>query len=132
MTRTLVSAGAVCLASWLGLFLGAGYVGLSRSVAIGPWTLVEQPVGVALAVGLAFIVAVGAAMRRGPGQSRPLSLTAGVLVGDAIGALILAPLAVGELTPLNAPVVFAALAVLGLQPLAAFAGTAAPRALRRA
>jgi hypothetical protein len=46
-----------------------------------------------------------------------------VLVGDLIGAGFLAPLAVGELEVIHAPVVFAAISALGLQPLAAAAGS---------
>ncbi len=128
MIATLASAAAVCVASWLGLFLGAGNVGLQRSVSIGPLTLFEHPLAIGLATGMAFVIALGAALR-GSGQLRPLSLVAAVLLGDAIGALILAPLAVGELTPLHAPVVFGALAVVGLQPLAAFAGATVPSML---
>lgn len=132
MIRTLVSAVAVCVASWLGLLAGAGNVGIQRSVSLGPLTLFEHPLAIVLATGMAFVIALAATTLRGSTRLRPLSLVAGVLAGDAIGALVLAPLAVGELTPLNAPVVFVALAVLGLQPLATLAGAAAPRMLRPA
>jgi len=132
LIATLASAAAVCVASWLGLFLGAGNVCLQRSVSIGPLTLFEHPLAIALATGMAFVIALAAAALRGSGQPRPLSLVAAVLLGDAIGALILAPLAVGELTPLHAPVVFGVLAVVGLQPIATLAGAAAPRVLRPA
>lgn len=132
MIRTLVGAGAVCAASWLGLLIGAGNVGLQRSVSIGPLTLVEHPLAIVLATGMAFIVALGASTLGGASRPRLLSLMAGILAGDGIGALLLAPLAVGELTPFDAPVLFVALAVLGLQPLAALAGAAAPRMLRPA
>lgn len=129
MIRTLVSAGAVCVASWLGLLVGAGNVGLQRSVSIGPLTLFEHPLAIVLATGTAFAVALAATTLGGANRPRPLKLVGGVLAGDAIGALLLAPLAVGELTPLNAPVLFVALAVLGLQPLATLAGAAVPRVL---
>lgn len=130
MIRTLLSAGAVCAASWLGLLIGAGNVGLQRSVSIGPLTLFQHPLAIVLATGAAFVVALLASTMGGAKRPGSLNLVAGVLAGNAIGALLLAPLAVGELTPLNAPVLFAALAVLGLQPLATLAGAATPRVLR--
>jgi len=130
--RSLFRAAAVCGASWLGLLVGAGNVGLQRSVSIGPLTLFEHPLAIMLAAGSAFVVAFAVIALGGQGRPRPISLVAGVLVWDAIGALVLAPLAVGELTPLHGPVVFAALTVIGLQPLATLAGAAAPRLLRPA
>jgi hypothetical protein len=132
MVRTLLAAGAVCGASWVGLLVGAGNVGLQRSVAIGPLTLVEHPLALVLAGALACVVSFVATAVRRPDRLSPLRLAAAVVAGDAIGAIVLAPLAVGELTPLNAPVVFVVLAVLGLQPLAAVAGAAAARVVRTA
>lgn len=130
--RTVIGAGLVCLASWLGLLLGAGNVGLQRSVSVGPWTLVEHPGGLVLAAALAFLVALAVTWMAGPGRQNPLRLVAAVLIGDAIGALVLAPAAVGELTVLNAPVVFVALTALGLQPLATVLGAMAYRTRSRA
>jgi hypothetical protein len=118
--RTPVAAAVVCLASWLGLWAGAGYVGLSRSVAVSPLTLLEVPMALVLAAALAFVAALGLA--RLVGGTRPLRLVAWVLVGDLFGAAVLAPLAIGELTIIHTPVVFAAISALGLQPLAAAAG----------
>ncbi len=128
--RAAGTAAAICLASWVGLFLGAGNVGLQRSVAIGPLTLMEQPHAIALAAGLAFVVALSAGFLGSAGRTRPLRLFAFVVMGDAVGALVVAPLAVGELTPLDAPAVFAVLAVLGLQPLAGLAGSFISRAFQ--
>lgn len=128
---TLSTAAAVCVASWVGLLIGAGNVGLQRSVAVSPLTLFERPLAVVLAVGLAFVVALGAAMLRRGTRPAPLTLLTAVLGGDAVGALVLAPLAVGELTPLDAPEVFAALTVIGLQPVAAAAGAVLGRVIRR-
>ncbi len=117
---TAAIGAAVCLASWLGLWSGAGYVGLSRSVAVSPLTLLEVPMALVLAAALAFAVALGLA--RLAGGTRPLQLVAWVLVGDLIGAAVLAPMAIGELEVVHAPVVFAAITALGMQPLAAAAG----------
>jgi len=120
--RTAIVATGVCLVSWGGLFLGAGNVGLQRSVAVGPGTLVEVPLGLILASALAFLAAFTLLVLARTPQIVPWHLVVAVIVGDMVGALILAPLAVGELTPLNAPIVFLALAALGAQPMAAFLG----------
>jgi len=120
--RTAIVATGVCLVSWGGLFLGAGNVGLQRSVAVGPGTLVEVPLALILAAALAFLAAFALLVLARTPQIVPWHLVVAVIVGDIVGALILAPLAVGELTPLNAPIVFLALAALGAQPMAAFLG----------
>jgi hypothetical protein len=118
--RAAAIGAVVCLASWLGLWAGAGYIGLSRSVAVNPLTLLEVPMALVLASALAFVAALGLShLARG---TRPLHLVAWVLVGDLIGAAVLAPLAIGELKVVHAPVVFAAISALGMQPLAAGVG----------
>ncbi len=127
--RTAAIGAVVCLASWLGLRAGAGYVGLSRSVAVSPLTLLEVPMALVLASALAFLAALG--LTRLAGGIRPLQLMAWVLAGDLIGAAVLAPLAIGELEVVHAPIVFAAISALGMQPLAAAAGAwAAGRGVR--
>src|SRR3990170_3822437 len=118
--RAAAIGAVVCLVSWLGLWAGAGYVGLSRSVSVSPTTLFEVPIALVLASALAFVSAFG--LTRLARGTLPLQLVAWVLVGDLIGAAVLAPLAVGELEVIHAPVVFAAISALGLQPLAAAAG----------
>ena len=118
--RTPIAAAVVCLASWLGLWAGAGSVGLSRSVALSPLTLLELPLALVLATALALVAVLG--LTRLARGTPPIQLVAWVLVGDLFGAAVLAPLAVGELTVIHAPVVFAAITALGLQPLAAAAG----------
>jgi hypothetical protein len=95
-------------------------MGLQRSVSLGPHTLFERPLAVLLSVGLAFMGS--GAIRSITRGSDPVWLVAAVLVGDVIGAAILAPIAVGELELVHAPTVFVVLTVLGLQPLAAFSG----------
>ena len=122
----------VCLFSWLGLLVGAGNVGLQRSVAIGPVTLLEVPIALVLAAVLAFVASfVLSRLAAEPRPLHPLRVMAWVLVGDLIGAALLAPLAIGELEVIHAPTVFAAIAALGLQPLAAAAGAwAAGRGVR--
>jgi hypothetical protein len=123
--REAAGAAVVCMASWLGLALGAGNVGLQRSISKGPLTLLEQPAAIVLVAVLAF--ATAALLVVNVRTARPGRLVVAVLLGDVVGAVVLAPLAVGELSPLNAPIVFLALAVLGVQPIAAFAGAWAGR-----
>ena len=116
--RTAATATLVCIASWFGLLLGAGNVGLQRSVGIGPLTLLEAPLALTFSAGLA----LGAAWLGG-GGSNPLRILIAVLAGDLIGAVLLAPFLVGELEIIHAPTVFVALSALGLQPLAACIGS---------
>lgn len=120
--RTAIVATGVCLVSWGGLVLGAGNVGLQRSVAVGPGTLFEVPLALILAAALAFLAAFALLVLARTPQIVPWHLVVAVIVGDIVGAIVLAPLAVGELTPLNAPIVFLALTALGAQPMAAFLG----------
>ena len=87
--RTAATGAVVCLASWLGLWAGAGYVGLSRSVSVSPLTLVEVPMALVLAAALAFVAAL-ALTRPTRGAHplhplRPLHLVAWILVGDLLG-----------------------------------------------
>jgi len=117
--RTAATAALVCVASWIGLLLGAGNVGLQRSVGVGPLTLLEAPLALALSAGLA----MGAAWLAGGGASSPLRILIAVLAGDVIGAVLLAPLLIGELEIIHAPTVFVAISALGLQPLAACIGS---------
>jgi hypothetical protein len=118
LVRLIVGTASVCLASWLAL-LAAGGVGLQRSISKGAGTLFEQPVAVVLVAAAAFGVAYLSA--RGL-NLRALPLFVGVLLGDVLAGLVLAPLAVGELEPIHAPLVFAAVTVLGIQPAAALLG----------
>lgn len=120
--RIAAVSSLVCVGSWIGLLIGAGNVGLQRSVAVGPLTLLELPLALGLAAALAFLAAWLPA-RFGPTSAfSPFALVRGVVAGDLIGAVILAPLVIGELEVIHAPVVFAAITALGLQPLAAFLG----------
>ena len=116
--RTAATATLVCIGSWIGLLLGAGNVGLQRSVGIGPLTLLEAPLALTVSAGLA----LGAAWLGGGGASSPLRILIAVLAGDFIGAVLLAPVLIGELEIIHAPTVFVAISALGLQPLAACIG----------
>lgn len=132
MIRMVAGAILICLASWFGLALGAGNVGLQRSVSVGPGTLFEHPLGLVPAAGLAFLATMTVTWIAGSARQHALRLVTAVLIGDVIGAVVLAPVLVGELTVANAPVVFVALTALGLQPVATLLGTIATRSLRTA
>ena len=120
--RTAITAALVCVASWIGLEVGAGNIGLQRSVAVSPLTLAEVPLALCLAAALAFVIAWLPRRLDRKAAPDPVWLVIGVLIGDVIGAVVLAPVLVGELEVIHAPVVFAAITALGLQPLAAFLG----------
>lgn len=117
--RTFIAGGVVCLASWLALAVGAGDVGLQRSISRGATSLFETPTAV---IFVALVAAVGAGALAGMLRTSPTRLLVAVLIGDLVAGLVLAPLAVGELEPIHAPLVFAAVSVLGVQPAAAFLG----------
>lgn len=108
MSRTswiIATAAAACLLSWAGLWFGAGWIGLSRSVSIGPLTLLtEQP--------LALLAC---------------ALGGGVLLADLVAAFVLVPEAIGELTPEQGPQALVVLTGLGTQLLGLLAGLAIPR-----
>jgi hypothetical protein len=132
MTSDLARLGtgsiSTCVSSWLALAFAAGNVGLQQSISNGATTLFERPVVLVLVAVAAFGVAFVSARTL---HLRPAPLLIGVLLGDAIAGLVLAPIAVGELEPLHAPLVFAAVSVLGIQPAAALAGGWAAHRLAR-
>ena len=117
--RMAAAGAAVCLASWLVLTVAAGNVGLQRSISKGAVTLLELPIAVVAVALTSFAVAFVLAPRL---RLAAIPVLLAVLVGDAFAGLVLAPLAVGELEPIHAALVFAAVTVLGLQPAAAFLG----------
>jgi hypothetical protein len=120
--RDLVAGSGVALISWLCLAVGLGNVGLQRSVAVGPLTLLESSTTLGLVAVSTFGMAILLAQAiRGV---RPSRLTGAILVADLVGALVLAPIAVGELHPSDAPVVFVVLTALGVQPGTAWCGSA--------
>lgn len=123
--RELVAAGAVAAASWLGLAVGLGNVGLQRSITAGPLSILESPVAVLLVAVVAF--GLTAVITRRVRSIRPGALVAAILAWDAVGAAAIAPLAVGELSPSDAPVIFAVLAALGVLPVAGLLGAVVGR-----
>ena len=117
--RLVIGSGLVCVVSWLALAGGAGNVGLQRSISKGAASLVDYPLALVL-VALTALVASFVVTRLW--RLRPRDLVIGVLIGDALAGVALAPLLIGELEPIHAPLVFAAVTALGLQPAGALIG----------
>jgi len=63
--RLAITAALVCAASWIGLLIGAGNIGLQRSVAVSPLTLFELPLALVLSAALACRVPGCPALHRG-------------------------------------------------------------------
>lgn len=120
LLRLTAGCVAACFGTWLAL-LTAGNVGLQRSISQGAVTLFEQPLAVGSVAATGFAIAYVCARRL---RLAALPLIAGVLACDALAGFVLAPLAIGELEPIHAPLVFAAVSVLGVQPAACFLGAA--------
>lgn len=111
----------VCAASWLILAVGAGNVGLQRSVSDGPWLLLsEHPAAVPALLVVAFLVSYFLA--RGLLRITALEAAAWILTGDLFASIVLAPLLIGELEVVHAPIVFATISFFGLQIAAATLG----------
>jgi hypothetical protein len=105
--------GAVAtIAAWLALLVTAGHVGLSRSIAVGPATLLERPAAIAATLGAAVLVAhlAGRAVATRPSW---VAAVTGAVTTTIVGSAVVAPLAVGELEIGHAPVVFVVLSLVG-------------------
>lgn len=123
LLRLVAASSAVCLGTWLAL-LSAGDIGLQRSISQGALTLFEQPLAVGLVAAMGFAIAYLSAKRL---RLSAVPLVIGVLLGDAFAGLVMAPIAIGELEPIHAPLVFAAVSLLGVQPAASLAGAVLAR-----
>jgi len=120
--RGAVFGTIVCALSWLMFVLGAGNVGLQRSVSWGPQVLLSQhPMALLLLVGTALLVSYSLVRWLLP-RVTAIHAAAWTFAGDLFGSIVLAPVLVGELEPVNAPIVFATLIFFGLQIAAAAAG----------
>ncbi len=114
----------VSIATWVTLGLSVGNVGLQRSVAIGPGTLLERPSALVLTLAVALAVAGLAARWLSSGRASLPVLVASVIVCDLVASVILAPLAVGELEVHDWPGVFVVISLFGAQPAVAGLGAA--------
>lgn len=120
MRRLAVYGFVVAVPSWLVLAAAAGNAGLQRSIG-GAWTLLtERPAAGlgATAVSLVLAFAAWPIVRR----RSPLAGVHAVLGWNVVAGVVLAPIAIGELEPVHAPLVIGATTVCGLTLLAAWAG----------
>jgi hypothetical protein len=132
MQRIPLVAGAAAIGSWIALGLGAGNVGLQRSISSGAWTLfTERPLTVGLSLATATSISLGLGWLIRLAGRDALGLAAGIALMDAIAGLVLAPLAIGELGPIHAPLVFLSVSLLGLQVVVPAAAVAIVGRLRR-
>ena len=99
----------------------AGNEGLQRSISKGALTLItERPqAGLAVIGATLALSALAAPLLRG---RNPLHAPLALLGWNLVAGLVLAPLAIGELEPVHAPLVIAATTVCGLTFLAAYLG----------
>ncbi len=130
LLRAFLFGFVVCLASLVGLVIGAGNVGLQQSLRLDPFGFRLDPVGFAADYPMAVILCLGAAFvaalifvrtTRAVRSFVPLGVLA-VVAGDVLTSFVVAPLMVGELEPAHGFTVLVAVSLFGLQIVAAAAG----------
>lgn len=115
-----VGALLACVVSWLLLAMVAGNVGLQRTVSTGPETLLASPLSLLVPLAGAFGTSYAWSRRFGKGSALPFTVA---LIGwNLLGALILAPAAVGEVTVQRWREVLITITLFGTQILAAGLG----------
>ncbi len=121
--KALAFGGLVCIASWVGLAIGAGNVGLQQSVSRDPvFFATTYPLAIVLSLAAAFAAAlIHARVQRTP-RSFALIGALAVLVGDVMASFLVAPLLVGELEMKHGFIVLLATSLCGLQIAAAWLG----------
>lgn len=121
--RALAFGAIVCLASWAGLALAAGQVGLSHSVTRDPvFFATTYPLAIALSLTAAFAAAfIFARIQRTP-RAFAATGAATVLLGDALASFVVAPVLVGELEIQHGFIVLLAVSLYGSQIIAAWLG----------
>lgn len=135
MARTVVRI------AWLTLALGATVVlswvaARGPSVLNGPGPFLDTSWLVAWAVQAALAVMLGAVVGRSWGRQMTVAAVVGLgfaaWVGELLVAIVISPILAGELSPLNAPLVWLIATGGPLQPLAFVVGALAGRAFGRA
>ena len=124
MWKAIGAGVLVAIATGLTLGLSLGNIGLQRSVAIGPGTLLERPLALVLTLAVGLGVAGLAVWGLSRGRARLSVVVASVIVCDLLASVILAPLAVGELDVDDWPAVFLVISLFGSQPAVAGLGAA--------
>ena len=131
MRRLVLFGFIAAVPPWVLLAVLAGNEGLQRSISKGAWTLITERPHVGLAVAMATLALAWVAAPLLGGRTSLLAPIA-VLAWNLVAGLILAPIAIGELEPVHAPLVVAATTVCGLTLVAAWAGARLRRRSRRA
>ena len=123
LVRAALFGFVVCLASLVGLVIGAGNVGLQQSLRLDPVGFAaDYPMAVILCLGAAFVAAlIFVRTTRAARSFVPLGMLA-VVAGDVLTSFVVAPLMVGELEPAHGFTVLVAVSLFGLQIVAAAAG----------
>ncbi len=121
--KALAFGALVCIASWAGLRLGAGNIGLQHSVSRDPvFFATTYPLAIALSLAAAFAAAfIFARIQRTPRAFALLGALA-VLLGDVVAGFLVAPVMVGELEIEHGFIVLSAISLYGLQLAAAWLG----------
>lgn len=123
LIKALAFGALVCIASWVGLAIGAGQVGLAHSVTRDPlFFATTYPLAILLSLTAAFVAAITFA--RVARTSRSFALTGAlmVLLGDVVASFLIAPLAIGELEFQHGFIVLSAISLYGLQIAVAWLG----------
>lgn len=121
--RALTFGAVVCLASWAGLAIGAGNVGLQQSVSRDPiFFATNHPLAIVLSLTAAFVTALLFARTRRTPRAFALIGALAVLVGDVAASFLVAPLAIGELEVEHGFIVLLAISLYGLQIVGAWLG----------
>jgi hypothetical protein len=123
MVNALAFGVVVCVVSWLGLAGGAGNVGLQQSLRLDPVTFATAyPLAMGLSIGAALLAAYLFARAKGTPPAFAIVGALAVLLGDAAGSLLAAPLLIGELELQHGAAVLLVTSLFGAQVIAAWAG----------
>lgn len=121
--KAIVFGAIVCIASWAGLAIGAGNVGLQQSVSRDPvFFATTYPLAIALSLAAAFTVAFVFARTQRTPRAFALIGALAVLLGDVLASFLVAPALVGELELEHGFIVLLAISLYGSQIIAAWLG----------
>ncbi len=123
LMKALVFGAIVCVASWSGLLVGAGDIGLQQSVSRDPvYFATTYPLAIVLSLAAAFAAAfIFARVQRAP-RAFALMGALAVLLGDVVASFLVAPVMIGELEMEHGVIVLLAISLYGSQIAAAWFG----------
>jgi hypothetical protein len=123
--RAVVIGGALGLVGWALLLALLGNLGLQQSVSKPPSEAFSDYGIQFLIVGAATLLLAYLASAIWPRDISPRWVLIGLLATEGIGALLLAPMLIGEITLSMAPAVMLVLTAFGLTLLGAYLGAVA-------